>query len=563
MIYLIIIFLSFLITILTTPYLISYLIKKDLVDKPKGEERRVHTEPIPRLGGLIIFSVVIIITIAFYQDFYSKKFFLAGALIVFALGFFDDLKPIKWYMKFAVQAIAATFFILSANSNHYTDMFFMGYHITHGFNYLIFFVLIIGLLNAFNLMDGLDGLVTGFSLIVASLAFLLLIKQDFVFMPTLVSATIGTTLGFLKFNANPARIFLGDSGAYTLGYLIASIVIGMSGEVCNVKPIHSPASHAIDLTFVGIVFAIPIADTLRVMLVRLYNRKNPFLPDRNHLHHIIYSQKIRHKTVVLLIHLFTILFALSAIVYAKISRSYGIIFSIILVSILLSIKQLLEFVINREMILKYIRIYRNIPVIFIDMYKKIMIPAVTLALIILFAMLIAKEATGNGIINLVYFIFVLISILYSGLKLSKTNYSVELLVFVNFVVFFLITGLNSFFYKLYTVPVVTQLNINQILVGTLSFMIVVFLLFKERIANVRQNFLTGVDLTLAVLILFVYLAVQMLDLPTAYKISDTLLRSFLVFLFYKILVIQKPKLHFPLYYSTFGITIFAIIKSFI
>ncbi len=563
MIYLIITFLSFLITILVTPYLISYLLKKDLVDKPNGEARRMHSEPVPRLGGLVIFSVIMIITFAFYRDFDSKKYFFIGAFIVFILGLIDDIKPIKWYVKFAVQFAAAILLMISLKVNNYTDMFFMGYHIVNGFDYLVLFILIVGLLNSFNLMDGLDGLVAGFSLIVAALGFLLMIGQDFLFLPSLISATIGTTLGFLKFNANPARIFLGDSGAYTLGYIIAGMVLGISGEVSGLQTVYPHNTRVIDLAFVIIVLAVPIADTLRVMGTRLLNKRNPFLPDNNHLHHILYSQKIRHKTVVLMIHLFSVLFMLTAVFYSKISQEIGLLIFIGLLLILFFIKQLLEIILNKGLILKYGKIYKRVPSYFLDIYKTVLIPLISIALIILFAILIAYEVRGHGSLYFVFFLFILASILYASLRLKKYNYYAELLVLVNFIVFFLLTGLNGFFYKLHPVPVITQINLNQVFIAVLSLTIAIFLLFKERISNIRQNFLTGADLTLAVLILFVYLTVQMLNIPLAYKISDTLLRSFLVFLFYKIIIIQKPKLHFPLYYTTFGITIFAIIKSLI
>jgi hypothetical protein len=125
----------------------------------------------------------------------------------------------------------------------------------------------------------------------------------------------------------------------------------------------------------------------------------------------------------------------------------------------------------------------------------------------------------------------------------------------------MITGLNGFFYKLYPVPLIKQLNINQIFIGVLSLTIIFFILFKERIANIRKQFLAGTDLTVAALILFIYIAAQFINLQTSYKISDTLLRSFLVYLFYKIIVVISPKYHLPLYYLSFGIAVIAIARS--
>ncbi|MDP2364439.1 MAG: MraY family glycosyltransferase, partial [Ignavibacteria bacterium] len=275
MIYLIISFLTFLITIVLTPFLIQYLIKKDIVDKPNGEVRRIHTEPIPRMGGIIVFAVILIITFAFYQDIYSKIFFIAGAITAFGLGFIDDIKGVRWQIKFFIQSIAAVLLILSFNADSLTIIKFMGYTLFPGLNYAILFILIVGLLNSFNLMDGLDGLVTGYSLIVASMVFLLSMGTQLTFLEYLSSAIIGTTLGFLKFNANPARIFLGDSGSLTLGYLVSGIVIAISGEV-SLNPGSNPHvfSNTIDLTFIFIALAIPLADTIRVLLVRVNKRRH-------------------------------------------------------------------------------------------------------------------------------------------------------------------------------------------------------------------------------------------------------------------------------------------------
>jgi len=155
LIYIIIAFLSFLITIISTPYLINYLTKKDILDKPDGGERRVHIVPIPRMGGIIIFIVVLVITFSFYQDIQSKLFFLLGALVVFGLGLWDDISDVKWRTKFIVQSISAILLIVSLTLNGYTVIEFATITIPPGLNYAILFLLIMGILNSFNLMDGL------------------------------------------------------------------------------------------------------------------------------------------------------------------------------------------------------------------------------------------------------------------------------------------------------------------------------------------------------------------------------------------------------------------------
>lgn len=145
--------------------------------------------------------------------------------------------------------------------------------------------------------------------------------------------------------------------------------------------------------------------------------------------------------------------------------------------------------------------------------------------------------------------------------LKKNNYYSEVLVLINIILFFIITGANDLFYKAYPVPVLIQINFNQVFIGVLSFIIIFFILFKERIASVLENFFMGTDLTIAVLILFIYIAVQFLNIPDSYKISDTLLRGFLVFIFYKIIIIVKPRFHPFLYYGSFAITIFVVLVS--
>ncbi len=562
MIYLIIAFLCFLIAAVVTPYLIEHLIKKDIVDKPDGEERRMHTEPIPRMGGIIIFAVIIVITFAFYQDIYSKKFFIAGAFVVFALGLADDFKPVKWYIKFLVQSIVAVLLILSLIDHNFTKINFLEFTLYQGFNYLVLFILIVGLLNSFNLLDGLDGLVTGISLVIAAMCFLLSMGEPFVFLPYLAAATIGTTLGFLKFNANPARIFLGDSGSLILGYIVTAMVLAISGESSNgLVNGTKTLTNNIDLTFVFIVFAVPIGDTLRVISVRLRGKKNIFLADSSHIHHILYSQNIRHKTVVVLIQGFSVMFVLLSIYYARVSKFNAIIIFVFMITAFLFVKQIVGFIIKKEHLLSYGQMYKKIPRGFPVIYKKYLLPIVALLVILVFTILTFAEVQGSKQIYKYFLLLIIPSLLYSGITLRKKGYYAEIFVLINLIVFFIVTGLNGFFYKPYPFPVITQININQILIITLSGMIIFFVLFKERIHNLRQQFLSGTDLTIALFIAFIYVAAQFIDLPDSYKISDTLLRSFLVFLFYKIIITIFPKFHFSLYYISFLIAVIAVVKS--
>jgi len=308
----------------------------DLVDKPNGEERRLHTKPIPRIGGILVFLVIIVTTLLFYHDVASIKYFIAGAIIIFLLGLVDDIRNVKWNIKFLFQTFGSFLLLFSFYTNNYTVIKFLDLTIPPGLDYLIMFFLIVGLLNSFNLLDGMDGLVSGYSLIIALMCLILSYKAKDSFTPFLASTIIGTTLGFLIFNRNPAKIFLGDSGSLTLGYFITFLVILISAEI---RPADSDYfqinEKTIDLSFIIISLALPMIDTLRVLFIRIYNKNHPFLADKNHLHHLLYSKNISHKRVVFVIHLISIGSALIAISYfifpsKVLTTIVFIIFSIIL-----------------------------------------------------------------------------------------------------------------------------------------------------------------------------------------------------------------------------------------
>ena len=349
-----------------------------------------------------------------------------------------------------------------------------------------------------------------------------------------------------------------------MGYLVSGLVIAVSGQVSLNPALKSQQySNTIDLTFVFIALAVPIADTIRVMIVRLTEKKHIFLADASHLHHLLYSKNIEHKTAVLLIHLLSIIFVLLAVYYAKYRNITALIIFSVFLLILFSIKQVLNFVISKEHFLEYVRIYKKIPDLLPKIYKKFLLPLVSITLIAMFVVLVLTEVSKSQSYYKYFLLFIIPALLYSSNTLRKHNYYAELLVLVNIILFFIITGFNGFFYKMYSIPLIEQININQVLLLILSSTIMFFVLFKERISNIRQQFLTGTDLTITALILFIYIAAQFINIPDAYKISDTILRSFLIFLFYKIIIATIPRFHFSLYYTSFLIAILALTKSLI
>lgn len=206
MIYLISGFFSFLIAIIITPLFIKYLTNLGILDNPDNN-RKLHSSPVPRMGGLVIYLIIISFILIFYSDIREIKELLIGSFILIVLGVIDDFIGIRWYIKFIVQSIASVFLVFQLFVNQNYSFNIAGYNLPTEFAIILSFFAIVGLLNAFNLLDGLDGLVSGLSLIIASLSFLLSVYVNSYLQSLLSIVLIGSTLGFLKYNGNPARIF--------------------------------------------------------------------------------------------------------------------------------------------------------------------------------------------------------------------------------------------------------------------------------------------------------------------------------------------------------------------
>jgi len=521
------------------------------VDMP-DDDRRVNIEPIPRMGGLIIYAVVIVLTIAFYAKVFSISYFLIGSFIIFLVGFIDDIKPQKWYIKFLFQAGTAVFMIFFLHNHGYQEIQVLGIKLPFIIDKIILFFFIVGSINAFNLLDGLDGLTTGLTLIVVSLCFIVGLSGNFIFLPLLSALLIGSSLGFLKFNAYPAQIFLGDTGSLILGYFSTAALLATAGEVNK---------HNIDLLFPIIVLAVPLFDTIRVLTARLRRRVNPFLPDTNHIHHLILSKKIRHKTSVFIILGFVIVFALIGLYYAKDSQTIAILFFAVMLIIFMNAPVIIEFIIRKEHLLFYGRSIKKLPVIFINIYKNYLLPIVSISVIGFLILYLFSETIVSNKIYMFFIGFILLTIIYSLINLKKRHQYADIIVLLNIILFFFITGSGGSFYKLYRFPIIQAININQIFLIVLFPMIIFYTLFRDRLETVRELFFTGIDLIIALVIGFVLVSFQVIELENAYKISDILLRSFLIYLLYKIVIRCFPKLQISLYFSTFLIAIIAITKS--
>ena len=289
---------AFIVTLLVIPVIILVAKKKKLYDEP-DDKRKLHKQPIPSLGGLgmfIGFILSILLTVNFAKEAPEFQFYVVALLIIFFLGIKDDIMILSPAKKFAGQLITAGILIFKANLVISNMHGFLGFYaIPVEASYLLTVFAIVVIINAFNLIDGVDGLAGGLGLI-SSLVFgiFFLVNGDIPYA-VLGFAFAGSLLAFLYYNFHPAKIFMGDTG---------SLMVGLINTILVIKFIQSGASYQLHPVMAapavgfGILF-LPLMDTLRVFGLRIMNGRSPFSPDRTHVHHLLLNRGFSHKQVTL------------------------------------------------------------------------------------------------------------------------------------------------------------------------------------------------------------------------------------------------------------------------
>lgn len=541
MIYLVIAFTSLLFTIFITPYFIQYLNKIRIVDTP-GEERRIHSYPVPNLGGIIIYIITMVSISVFFRDLNAIKLFIAASFVIFCLGIIDDIVGINWKYKFIVQFMSA-FILLYFLHPFFDTIILFGYVLPGFIGIALLLVFIVGAMNSFNLLDGLDGLVSGLSLMVSFVTFLVGFKTGNFFLMVLSASLVGVLLGFLRFNAYPARIFLGDSGSLSLGLFVITAVL--------LSAISSNGENTLDFSFVLILLAVPVLDTVRVMILRLTNKKNPFLPDRSHIHHVIIEKNIRHKTTVFVIESYALIFAVISIYYLFYSKLAAFIMFILFGIMYLFTGQLLDLIISKSNSIFYGKILRLFPQVIINVYKTFYIPLLSVSIIGLMLFLTLRNSYADNNLLYVTLILFFILIIYSIINYKIYKGITHFIFFFNTVIFFLLLGDIDIIFKIIELPYLSDFNIHKLITVMLLPTIAFFLIFRERIHPNGEMFLSGVDLIVTVFISLAFLSSNLIPVQFAGIISTAVFSSFLIYLFYKIVVRLQPKFQIPIFAVSF------------
>ena len=289
--------LAFLITFFAIPVIIQVAKDKKLFDEP--DERKVHKNVIPTLGGLGIFAGFIIATLMGVPSGITSElqYFAAAATVIFFLGIKDDILVLSASKKFIGQLIAAGI-IIKFGGVQITNMYgFLGIHqLPYTASIVLSLFTIIVITNSFNLIDGVDGLAGSLGLLttlVFGIYFFYAGKTTYAVMAFALS---GSTIGFLLYNYSPAKIFMGDTGSLLLGLINSILVIkfiNVAGDGLSGFPLESAPAIGVA------ILMIPLFDTLRVFGMRILDRRSPFSPDRSHVHHFLLDLGFSHRMITL------------------------------------------------------------------------------------------------------------------------------------------------------------------------------------------------------------------------------------------------------------------------
>ena len=302
---------SALVALITTPVVRSLAFRMGAVDVPK-DARRMHNHPIPRMGGLAIFFGFILSVLILLPLTTELRGILLGSVVIVILGIFDDIYALPALPKFFVQIGAALVAVLHGNCIEFLsnpNIFSADPFWELGWLSVPITVLwIVGITNAVNLIDGLDGLACGVSTISSMTLMVIALVMEEPDVSILMAALSGACIGFLPYNLNPAKIFMGDTGSTFLGFILA--VVSIQG----LFKFYTIISFAVPFLMLGL----PIFDTCFAILRRVSHGQSPMKPDRGHIHHRLIDMGFSQKQAVAVLYIISAILGLSAVVLTTI-----------------------------------------------------------------------------------------------------------------------------------------------------------------------------------------------------------------------------------------------------
>lgn len=286
---------AFLIALFAVPSIIQVAYHKNLLDEPN--HRTIHNASTPRLGGLAIFTGFMSSLMIFGDLSLGIQQLMAGTLLLFFIGVKDDIATVSAFKKFFIQVLATGIVMFLADIRITSFQGFLGINeLELGFSYVFTFLVIVGVTNAINLIDGMDGLAGSIVLLISLIfaGYFYYFQSSYAFVAL---ALAGGVTGFLRYNLYKASVFMGDTGSLVSGFILAVLAI----QILEMQQIRSAPAIVVS------IMILPIFDTLRVFSLRIFNGKSPFYPDKNHLHHQLLTLGLSQRKVLGILVLFNLI----------------------------------------------------------------------------------------------------------------------------------------------------------------------------------------------------------------------------------------------------------------
>jgi UDP-GlcNAc:undecaprenyl-phosphate/decaprenyl-phosphate GlcNAc-1-phosphate transferase len=335
-------FLSLLFSFVLTRYVRDAASRRGLVAVP-SQERHLHSIPLPRLGGVAIFisfalSMLAAALLALYVPSLHSAVplktlltILVPASVVFLLGVYDDLYSVGPPVKFAVQTIAASMLFLGGLRIVNIPVLFGNHQLPWFLGLPLTILWVLAITNAFNLIDGLDGLAAGSALFSTLVAFVVALLNGYSLVTVMTIALAGAILGFLRYNFNPATIFLGDSGSLFIGFLLSALALAGAQKAPTIVAVAIPV----------VSFGLPILETALSILRRLISGRPVFTADREHIHHKLLQHGLTHRQVVIVLYAVSAVFALlSLFLLWPTGSSLGLVLAVLGIGVWVGVQRL-------------------------------------------------------------------------------------------------------------------------------------------------------------------------------------------------------------------------------
>jgi UDP-GlcNAc:undecaprenyl-phosphate/decaprenyl-phosphate GlcNAc-1-phosphate transferase len=340
-------FLSLLSAFVLTRYVRDFASAHGLVAVP-SQERHLHSSPLPRLGGVAIFlSFSACMGLAAFWalnhprlhatfSLHKLATILVPAALIFLLGVYDDIRGVGPYFKFSVQGVAATMLFLGGLRIVNIPVIFGNHTLPWFVEWPLTVLWVLAITNAFNLIDGLDGLAAGSALFSTLVAFVVSLMNGPSLVTVMTIALAGAIVGFLRFNFNPATIFLGDSGSLFIGFLLSAMALAGAQKAPTIVAVAIPV----------VSFGLPILETALSIVRRLISGRPVFTADREHIHHKLLQHGMTHRQVVILLYGVSAGFAmLSLFLLWPTGSSLGLVLAVLGIGVWIGVQHLgyLEF----------------------------------------------------------------------------------------------------------------------------------------------------------------------------------------------------------------------------